>query len=99
MSRPYQNEEGEWIWPDDAPYEGPLSRPFSPDESLIAGCHMEDANWVKEALAKGANPNTRDWVGKTPLDLASTKEIQQILEAHGAKRTSWFNRFWYGVRR
>jgi ankyrin repeat protein len=45
--------------------------------------HAEMVEWL---LANGADPNVRDWRGKTPLDTALANghaSIAEVLRAHG----------------
>ena len=57
------------------------------DEELLEAAERGDARKVRELLERGANPNTRDEHGRTPLHAAAYHghaEVARLLLEHGA---------------
>jgi ankyrin repeat protein len=62
-----------------------------PSTGISAAVQMGHREMVDWLLARGANPNTLDFRGKTPLDIAlvrSDDDIADVLRAHGGTESA-----------
>ena len=63
----------------------------NPSTGISAAVQMGHRQMVDWLLARGANPNTPDFRGKTPLDIAlerSDDDIAEVLRAHGGTESA-----------
>lgn len=57
------------------------SRDVNGRKELLRACLRGDLKWVSECLAKGGNPNDRDYAGTTAMHAAALQDDKRILEA------------------
>ena len=55
--------------------------------SLFAAAQAGKTELVAERLAKGADVNEKDPLGRSPLDRASTEDVKAALREHGGRHS------------